>query len=256
MRWGTKLESVVAEAYAEHTGRCVVDGPTLADGFRVGHLDRITVASAQDGLRVVECKTARSGDGWGEEGTDEIPEHYAAQGYHYLSLVPYAVACDFPVLIAGSDFRVYTLQRDDRLIAALVEQERAWWERHVEGMVPPDPLTTSDYQRRWRAIAGKVARLDDVGVATAVELARIKARIKFLKDAEEEVGNRLRAVIGDAEAAEGPDGGLVATWREQERSSFDLHRFREDHPQLAAAYEKASRTRTLLLKVKSGEERP
>lgn len=250
MRWGTKLEAVVADAYAEQTGRTITDGPRLVDGFRAGSLDRITVPIPGDDIRIVEIKTARRGDGWGEVGTDDIPLHYAAQGLHYLSLLPRAVACDFPVLISGSDFRIYTLHRDDALIAQLVEAEVAWWRRHVEGNQPPEPLTTQDYQRRWRTIEGKVVRLDDVGVATARELANIRERMKFYAKAEEEVSNRLRAMIGDGEVAEGPDGAVVATWKEQEARPLDVEAVRAAHPEIAEKLTKVTTSRVLRLKIK------
>ena len=72
MKWGRLLEPVVRQAYAERTGLAVAvpSDPLVMPGydFARANLDGIR----EDG-RIVEIKTARYADGWGDEGSDEVP---------------------------------------------------------------------------------------------------------------------------------------------------------------------------------------
>ena len=101
MRWGRYLEPVVRQAYADDTGRAV----RLPDGlvrhqqhtFMIANLDGVT-----DDGRVVEIKTARTSQGWGEPGSDQVPQEYLLQAQHHMAVTGLVVA-DVAVLIGGSD---------------------------------------------------------------------------------------------------------------------------------------------------------
>src|SRR5206468_2944128 len=71
MRWGTKLEDVIAEAYAEQTGRAVVKAPANlrheTHGFMIANIDRETADSER---KIVEIKnvSVRQAKHWGDSG--------------------------------------------------------------------------------------------------------------------------------------------------------------------------------------------
>src|SRR5215467_5251886 len=71
-RWGNLLEPVIRQEYSDITKRVVrLPSGTLRHPkhkFMLAHLDGVT---ADD--RVFEAKTARTADGWGKTGTDEVP---------------------------------------------------------------------------------------------------------------------------------------------------------------------------------------
>jgi putative phage-type endonuclease len=140
MRWGTALEPVVRQAYADLTGETV-----RVPGLLV-HPERLWMLAHVDGLtesgRLVEIKTARMADGWGEPGTDEIPDAYLIQVQHYLSVTAISVA-DVAVLIGGSDFRVYEVPADADLQGVIVAAEVDFWDRVQTGR-PPDPVSLAD----------------------------------------------------------------------------------------------------------------
>jgi len=127
-KWGKLLEPAVRQEYAEQTARVVRLPPeTLVHPkfpWALCHPDGIT-----DDARLYEGKTSRHSDGWGEPGTDEVPEHYLIQTQHAMMVTGLLVA-DLAVLIAGQDFRIYTIEADPELHAAMLEAESEFWQ-HV-----------------------------------------------------------------------------------------------------------------------------
>ena len=135
-RWGHLLEPVIRQEYANVTGRVVrLPQGTLRHpkhSFLVAHLDGVT-----DDQRVFEAKTARSADGWGKPGTEEVPHHYLIQVQHYLAVTGFDVA-DIAVLIGGSDFRIFEVPADPELQTMIIEGELDFW-RMVQTGQPPEP---------------------------------------------------------------------------------------------------------------------
>jgi len=134
--WGKLLEPVIRQEYAQRTGRIVrMPAGTLRHqkhAFMLAHVDGVT-----DDARVFEAKTARTADGWGKAGTDEVPHHYLLQVQHYLAVVGFAVA-DVAVLIGGNDFRIYEVPADAELQTMIIDGEFEFWS-HVQQNVPPPP---------------------------------------------------------------------------------------------------------------------
>jgi putative phage-type endonuclease len=137
LKWGRLLEPVVRQEYAERTGRIVqqIDALVVHPKYpwMIGNMDGHVV----DGKRVYEGKTARTAEGWGEQGTDKVPEHILFQVQHYLCVTAYEVA-DVAVLIGGSDFRMYEIPADREFQELMIEGEREFWQSVVSGQ-PPEP---------------------------------------------------------------------------------------------------------------------
>lgn len=136
MRWGLKLEETIAAAYTEETGL------SLEPGEFTRHADYQWMIATPDRIgpdRLVELKTANAfaAGEWGDPGTDQIPEHYLLQVQHQMEVYECGRA-DVAVLIGGSDFRIYTVARNDALIRRLVEIEAEFWDRVLSNR-PPDP---------------------------------------------------------------------------------------------------------------------
>ena len=141
MRWGTRLEGVIADAYVEREGVALSGTQRFLRSpvhpFMLATLDAVRT----DG-RVVEFKTMGEraadalGDQLGDDGSDVIPLHWRCQVTHQLIVTGTDVA-DLAVLIGGSDFRVYTIGYDERVAARMVEMEQEFWSR-VERREPPE----------------------------------------------------------------------------------------------------------------------
>lgn len=208
-RWGNALEAVIAERYSEETGLALEQPLAIAHPrkpFLVGHLDRI----APSVPRVIEIKTAgpRQAHRWGEPGTDQIPEEYLLQVIFYLGLTGCETA-DVPVLVAGNDFRIYRVQRDRDLEAALFDRAEKFWRDHVEAKKPP-ALDGSNTAREWLArqfpkALGEVKPATSEADQWAVRLREAK-RLREEAEAEEELAkNHLRRLIGE-------DRGIRGEW--------------------------------------------
>lgn len=61
---------------------------------------------------LLEAKTSRDAEGWGKEGTDQIPVWYRCQCLHYMDVTG-ARRCYVAVLIAGSEYREYVVDYDE-----------------------------------------------------------------------------------------------------------------------------------------------
>jgi putative phage-type endonuclease len=239
MRWGTRMEPIIASAYAaEHCApdeRLVmpwesfegtVDGsmrhPT--EGWILASPDRVVEATGDvaDGnlkrRRLVEIKnvSSRAAHYWGDEN-DDVPPWYRAQ-IEWQMLVTGVATCDLAALIGGSDFRVYRIERDPDIAAMLVEIGRKFW-RCVETRDPP-PLDGSDAWKRHleeryaRSHAATIRATRDAD-EIASSLAEAKARQKAAKVDVARYENELRAFLGEYEIVEGDD--WRATWRAPEK---------------------------------------
>ena len=249
MLWGRILEPVIRQRYSDTTGREVA----LPAGIMASR-ERPFMLANPDGFtadrRIFEAKTARTAAGWGEPGTDEVPDAYALQVQHYMIVTGLAVA-DVAVLIGGSDFRIYTVHADPALQADLIAAEAEFWTRVEEGN-PPPPVTFAEAQQRFGSLAaaGTVQASQDAIQAHAA-LAAIRAQQKELEAAEADAKAVLALALGDAgDTLVGPDGRTLATWKlAKAPERFDAAAFRTDHPDLAAAYTRpGTPSRRMLLK--------
>lgn len=149
MYWGTIHEpSICAEFARRHREQWRVESaPTFAGPGRpwqIANPDRLLIADGRT-TALLEAKTARDDEGWGEEGTDEIPVHYRAQCLWYLDALGLS-ACHVAVLIAGSDYREYVVTYDEQEALIL----RAAGERFArtvrDGERPPIDGHSATYQ--------------------------------------------------------------------------------------------------------------
>jgi putative phage-type endonuclease len=248
MAWGRRLESAVLSAYAEETRQDVRRPEGIIAHARfdwmLANLDGFT-----DEPRVVEVKTARTASGWGEPGTNEVPDDYALQVQHYMAVTGFDVA-DIAVLIGGSDFRIYTVPADPQLQADVIEQLAAFWQRVQDGD-PPPPVSYADAVQRYGHSAAVGAVQADRAARDAYAALRvIRERMAALEAQEAEAKAALLNALGEAGDTLTDNGKTLATWKlAKAPERFDTARFKTEHPDLAAAYTKAGEPfRRLLIK--------
>lgn len=247
MLWGRVLEPVIRQQYAERTGRVVrvPDGILRhpVHGFMLANLDGVT-----DDGRVVEIKTARTGMGWGEAGSDEVPQAYLLQVQHYMAVTGFAVA-DVAVLIGGSDFRLYEVPADRELQQMMIDGEADFWQR-VEQGIPPEPVSYADVQARYgrRSNGGTIEAGPDV--LSAIERLRAaQADMKRLEDAVEAEKTIIMKALGECDTL--VSGGFtIATWKTSKPAQrFDSKAFQIANPTLYSQFLKTGEaSRRFLLK--------
>lgn len=251
-RRGHKLESLVAELFAEETGLWVVDSPgTLqhADhSWMLANPDRVAFDAPHagwpyaDGGRVLECKSrtwrsARAEDWRGEEA----PDGPALQAYWYRAVTGYKKA--HVAGLVDDDFVHFELPEDDELIGHLVQLVSEFWHEHIVAGVPPEPgdLPSTDelLSHMWEVTADSVKLF---GPAEIAEVDPLLARRQEIRDEakalDRELGgieNSLKARLGDAEIAIGP-GRELYSWKRN--GNFAPRRFSEAHPDVAAQHRK------------------
>lgn len=254
MRWGSLLEPVIRQEYAQRTGREIVMPGLLR------HPKHDWMLATPDGVsrdnRLIEIKTARSADGWGEPGSDQVPEDYLIQVQHYMAVTALPVA-DIAVLIGGSDFRIYTVDADAELHDMLMSAEDAFW-RTVIDRTPPEPISYADAM----AMYGKRVRKDSAVVAseevlTALdELKSIRAAIKK-EEAEEEARKAvIIKAMGEHDTLIDAAGKVLVTWRmSAPPMRLDGKALAKAHPDIHAAFLKEGEGSRKFL-IKGEKEKP
>lgn len=139
---GIHLEGLVADIYSSKTGAKLRKvNATLYHkkyNFIFGHIDRRIIGKR----KLLECKTARffSAKSWGEQGTDQVPDHYFIQAQHYLAITEYD-EIDLAALFTGSDcFKIYTIKRDDEIIEDMLIKLDNFWHHNVLADIPPQEI--------------------------------------------------------------------------------------------------------------------
>ena len=231
MYWGRALEPVVRQRYADEMG-LTVTVPTAI----MWHHEYPWMYCNPDGLtaeRMVEIKTARFPAGWGEPGTDEIPEYYVLQCQHNMIVTGHPVA-DVPVLIGGSDFRIYEVQADPELQALIIRRESEFWEKVLAGE-PPEPTTYKDMQLRFGKYSEPVTvQANEDAKGALFILKGVKEKEKELKALKEVNQAIVMGCMGAAEALLEGDA-TVCTWKlDRPGKRFVVETLKKKHPEIYA----------------------
>jgi predicted phage-related endonuclease len=126
MFWGTMLEPIVAAHYTKRTGNkvrrvnAVLQHPEHP--WMLANVDREVVGFE---VQILECKTA--GIHGARLWRDGVPEYVQLQVMHQLAVTGHRAA-DVAVLVGGQELRIFRIERDEALIARLIEMEHAFWQ--------------------------------------------------------------------------------------------------------------------------------
>lgn len=240
MFWGTLLEPIVAAHYTKRTGNkvrrvnAVLQHPNHP--WMLANVDREVVGSSE--VQLLECKTA--GIHGARLWKDGVPEYVQLQVMHQLAVTGYRAA-DVAVLIGGQELRIFRIERDEALIARLIEMEQAFWQL-VASQTPPSGDGSDSAEKALRCLyphsdADVVDMSDDPQLNATYE-ALLLARDQL--DAAQKHEARLRQAIqihmGEAGKATFACGGSVTWRRSKDGQAFDTGQFVKDHPEMAKAY--------------------
>jgi len=236
--WGTLLEPIVAAAYTQQTGNkvrkvnAVLQHPTIA--FMLANLDREIVGASE--VSILECKTA------GEFGArlwrDGVPEYVQLQVQHQLAVTG-KQAADVAVLLCGQALEVHRIERDDRLIARLIELEGRFW-RYVETDTPPPADGSESADRALRHLyPGHRGTIDFTAdrqlCAVFADLVALRTEIETRLHVEAQLKQTLQQAMGDATRAVF-DTGDVSFKRSKDSEKVDLKRLLAEHPDFQSRY--------------------
>lgn len=244
---GKRMEPYVIDLLAEETGLEIIRrGERYLDpdlDFIAAEIDAEAATGENIEIKTVSPFKARE---WGEEQSDEIPLHYAAQAMHGMMVTSREV-CVFGVLIGGDDFRVYRIERNDVTIDAIRQKEIEFWSR-IQARQAPEPSTVSDVFRLFGTKDSGLA------VEASESLQADVIALKSLKDDAKRLGaqidlreERIKLHMADASILT-MNGKPVLTWKEQASKRFDQSAFKADQPELYEKFIKTVTSRVFRLK--------
>jgi predicted phage-related endonuclease len=118
---------------------------------------------------------------------------------------------DVAALIAGDDFRVYPLERDERLIARIVEREAEFWSR-VQRRDPPPVDPSRDGAALawlWPRAEGEV-ELGPVGELLVEQWEAHGWAVHDHQEARERAKTELLTMMAEAASARLADGRILS----------------------------------------------
>lgn len=231
MRIGRFMEPLVCEMFAERypglyvhgTGRELYRHPDRP--WEMATPDRLLYEAQAAGephllhlpgpLATMDAKTAVSYDGWGEDGTDEIPVHYRCQKLWQMGVMGTDVGYLACLFLHSRQLRVYELAMDEAAQADLKlmrEEAELFLEHYLRADVEPEV--------DWRPATAEALKrlhpdLEDRDVTISGDLAgRYREACADAKAAEQRKAgaeNEIRHAIGSGRRALDADGQLVAT---------------------------------------------
>ena len=263
MRQGRDLEEYVAQRFSEATEKRVKRCNAILYNPAYPHshadVDRMIVGE-NAGL---ECKTTSTLDVKQFRGV-EFPEKYYAQCVHYMAITG-ADRWYLAVLVLGKEFHVYTLERDEAEIRALMDAETAFWEQYVETDSPPaadgaesttDAIRTiySDSSQSICILFAERMKMNSFhsihqflsqflsAHSQLEEYMALKSQSKALDARIAEIQNTIMEDMQDAERGE--CGAYTVIWKAQERETFQRKEFEKAHPEInLAEYCRVSKSR-------------
>ncbi len=241
MYWGTLLEPIVAAHYTKRSGNrvrkinAVLQHPDADKAWMLANIDREIVGASD--VQILECKTA------GEFGSrlwkDGVPEYVQLQVQHQLAVTGKAAA-DVCVLVCGQEIRIYRIERDNALIARLIELERQFW-HYVESDTPPpaDGSDSADLALRCLYPNDSGNSIDlthdrDMSAAFA-DLVAVRADIDAREKVEAELKQRIQQRMENASKALF-ETGQVSWKRSKDGLGIDMAKLLQDQPGLQQRY--------------------
>jgi predicted phage-related endonuclease len=242
MRWGNLLEPVLLREWDDRNPAYILTGGAglYADAeypWMLATVDGLAFTPDQTLAGIVEAKTGshRALAQWADE---ETPVYYVTQVQWYMRILgaPRAFVC---ALLDTNTYVERVIERDEDLIAGLVEVAAEFWDYVVHDEPPPvdGSETTRRTLARARAHAGEVVELDRSWLKEVEHRAELAETISLLEAERAVIDNRVRAALGTAEVAI-IDGRPVATHRAPGKPSrscaYDA--LAAEHPELYGQY--------------------
>lgn len=240
--FGHYAEEFVAQLFERETGKKVRKENAIIYNsdypFAHANIDR-KIVGENAGL---ECKTTSALNLKRFKG-GEYPARYYVQCMHYMMVCGFErmyLAC----LIGNSQFKVFTIERDDAEIEALAAAEREFFDT-LQGDTPPF-ITAADCDTEtlsevYNEPNGEAIQLDlDEAFKQLEESKQLK---KEVEETIKLIENTIKAALGNNER--GTTDNYRCSWTSFERRSYDTERLFAEHPEIdREAYTKTTTSRT------------
>lgn len=243
MYWGNVLEPIVAWHYSKRTKNkvrrinAVLQHPNPDMSWMLANIDREVISA--DDVQILECKTAGiNGARLWKEG---VPEYVELQVMHQLAVTG-KQAADVAVLLGGQHLEIHRIERDEQMIARLIELERKFW-TYVETDTPPPADGSASAEAALRCLYPEdngqtVDFSGHAGLAEAyLELKAVRQSIGEKQTREAQLKQMLQQAIGEATRAEFSSGYI--SWKKSKGCTvLDVERLLKEKPYLQVRYAK------------------
>jgi putative phage-type endonuclease len=242
MRQGRDLEQYVAERFMEATGKKVRRRNAILQHpehtFMTANIDRWVVGE-NAGL---ECKTT-SVLNRAKFSQGEFPPNYYVQCVHYMAVTG-AERWYLAVLVLNSAFHVFTIERDEAEIQALIAAEKDFWENHVLKQIPPTPDGSESTSELLKQMFPEAREREEVALYGHEEKIQqyleLDARVKELTQERDAIKQELQLALANAEI--GRAQGYIVEWKNQVRQTLDTQKLKKEQAEIYQKYLKPAQT--------------
>lgn len=241
--WGNILEPIVATHYTKRSRHrvrrinAVLQHPDPKLPWMLANIDREVIGA--DDVQILECKTAGiNGARLWKEG---VPEYVQLQVMHQLAVTG-KQAADVAVLLGGQHLEIHRIERDESMIARLIDLERLFWDYVVSDTPPPaDGSDSAEAALRCLYPEDNGQTLDFSQntelAATHLELKSVRQSIAQQETREAQLKQVLQQAMGAATRAEFAEGYI--SWKKPKDSiGLDVEQMLKEKPYLKARYPK------------------
>jgi putative phage-type endonuclease len=242
MRQGRDLEDYVAQRFMEATGKKVRRRNAMLQHpeypFMIADIDRWVVGE-NAGL---ECKTTSVLNRC-KFSQGEFPPNYYVQCMHYMAVTG-AERWYLAVLVLNNAFHVFTIERDENEIQALIETEKHFWQNHVLKKIPPTPDGGESTSEIIKQLFPEARQREEVALYGHEEKIQqyleLDARVKELTQERDAIKQELQLALADAEI--GRAQGYIVEWKNQVRQTLDTKKLKSEHEEIYEKYLKPAQT--------------
>ena len=173
----------------------------------------------------------------------EFPPNYYVQCVHYMAVTG-AERWYLGVLVLNKAFHVFTIERDEAEIQALIEAEKHFWENHVMKQIPPAPdgsEATSEVIKQLFPEAREAVETALFGYESKIQqYLELDAKVKELEQERDKLKQEIQLAMADAEI--GRAQGYIVEWKNQTRQTLDTQRLKKEQAEIYNKYLKAPQT--------------
>lgn len=242
MRQGRDFEDYVAMRFVETTGKKVRRRNAMlwhpVQPWMLANIDRWVVGENAG----VELKTtsvlnkARFNQG-------EFPPGYYVQCMHYMAVTG-AARWYLAVLVLNKEFHIFTIERDEAEVDALIQAEKRFWNDHVLKNIPPTPDGSESAADVIKAMFPEARERESIALYGYEEKIQsymnIDAQITDLEKQRDAIKQEIQLALGEAEI--GCAQGYSVEWKNQVRRGLDTDKLKKEQVELYQQYLKPAQT--------------
>ena len=249
MQWGTIMEPIIRNHFAEVTGKTVVEVKAMLQHpehpFMLADIDGLT-EDDEGNPAILEIKTASEYKR--SEWENDIPSYYQTQVQHYLCVTGVQKAY-VAVLIGGNSFKVYEVDADAEIQSMLIAVEKDFWNK-VQNMIRPE-MDGSDAAKNlldslYHGGISEEIVMPDEAIEYVDAYIEACAEEDNAKAKKQEASNHIKEIMGDYDKA--TCLGYSISWKPVSSERLDSKALKEAEPEIYEKYVKKSISRRFTIK--------